>query len=102
LLRDHSPQKWVTFTLAKSRNVSLKNLAKLSKAFHITLAELFQFPQGEPEDEENLLRRRVKRLLAEQDEASVRLFFTLQENLQTLEENLQEFRKLILDTERKT
>ena len=80
------------------RNVSLENLFKLSRAFDITLAELFQFPQGRPKEKESLIRIRVKRLIAEEDEPSVRLLSTLRENVQTLENNLQAFKKLILET----
>ena len=83
------------------RNVSLQNLAKLSIAFHVTLAELFQFPEGKLISKDNLLRKRVEQLIAEEDEPSVKLLFTLQQNLQALGNSLQEFEKLILRRKRK-
>jgi len=62
------------------RNVSLENLAKLSKAFRISLSELFEFPSG-VEQKENLLKIRIKELIADQDEDTLKLFLAFQEQI---------------------
>jgi len=63
------------------RNVSLDNLAKLSRAFQISLSELLEFPSGDVEKEENLLRVRIQQLIADQDEATLKFFLVVHEQL---------------------
>lgn len=62
------------------RNVSLDNLAKLSQALRVSLAELFDFPV-EQKGEDDLLRLRIKQLVAQQDEAALRFSLTFHESL---------------------
>ena len=76
------------------RNVSLDNLTKLSEAFQITLSELFRFLQdGSAGD--RALRKKVKELLSEQDQAVKKLISELQDNLPVLLDHVEEFSKLI-------
>ncbi len=76
------------------RNVSLENLTKLSEAFQITLSELFQSLQRGSEGD-RALRKKVKELLSEQDQAVKKLVSELQDNLPVLLDHVEEFGKLI-------